>query len=192
MPIPTPAWKPTCRNDGFIEHDGIRWLLAGPVPLQWRGRNPIVGDLAMDGTSAVFIAHPGPPPVPGEVGAEDEAESGSQSDGGLQSLDGFTVALSSDAAQADCHPWSSPDGGPPSGQIGRLDCDDRGVNEVVIPDEGQSPEDLAFDAHPQTVAIQSDGPPQWSGLDGGAWVVVALFLGDADVADWQIFTCSEP
>jgi hypothetical protein len=49
----------TCRKNGVVEHNGISWILAEPVPYEWRGRKPIVGDLAMDGTSAHFTAHPG-------------------------------------------------------------------------------------------------------------------------------------
>lgn len=177
----------TCRNDGFVEHDGIRWALVEPVPYEWRGRIPILGDLAMDGTAAVFTAHPGPPPVLGEV-----AEEGTGASGEPQPLEGFSVAMTTGAVPAECVTWERPEPAAPSNRIGRLDCDDRGVTEVVIPDEGQEPEDLAFEADPQTVGVQSDGPLRWSGLDGGGRVVVALFLGDADDANWQIFTCSPP
>ncbi|MEL7157745.1 MAG: hypothetical protein AAFN30_14240 [Actinomycetota bacterium] len=176
----------TCRNDGFVELDGIRWALAEPVPHEWRERNPIRGDLAMDGTTALFTAYPGPPPVPGEASADDGT--------GREPppLDGFTVALTTGAVPADCSPWEVSEPAAPTSKIGRLDCDDRPVTEVVVPDVGQTPDDLAVEANPQTVRVQSDGPLQWSGLDGGGRVIVAVFLGDAENADWQIFTCASP
>lgn len=178
----------TCRNDGFVEHDGIRWTLAEPVPYERWDRNPIIGDLAMDGTTALLTAHPGPPPVLGE----ELADVGDGTDREPQLLEGFTVAMTTGAVEAVCIPWEHPEPVVPSNRIGRLDCDDRPFDEIVIPDDGQAPEDLALEANPQTIGIQSDGPLQWSGLDGGGRVVVALFLGDADDANWQIFTCSAP
>ena len=175
----------TCRNDGFVDVDGVRWSLAEPIPFEWRGRLPIVGDLAMDGIEAEFTAHAGPPSIPGEDVADDGTGEGPVW------LDGFTVAMTTGMTEAVCHSWHDPESesGPPSSLIGRLDCDDRPVNEAVFPDTGQDPEDLAMEANPQTVRVESDGPLQWSGINGGGWVVVALFLGDADDADWQVFTC---
>ena len=174
----------SCRNDGFVELDGIRWTLAQPIPFEWRERNPIVGDLAMDGTTARFTAHPGPPPVPGEDSTD--------VDGPPPRLDRFTVELTTGAVEGECHGWVREDDPTPSSAIGRLDCDDRPVDEVVVPDAGQDPLALAVEADPQVVEVQSDGPLRWSGLDGGGRVVVALFLGDTDDPDWQIFTCGTP
>lgn len=177
----------TCRNDGFVEHDGVRWILTEPVPHEWRGRTPIVGDLAMDGTTARFTAHPGPP-LDGGVPQPSETDTG----GEPQPLEGFTVVLTTGDVEGECFGWDDPERPVPSSAIGRLDCDDRGYVEDVVADDGRSPLDLAVEADPQTIDVQSDGPLRWSGLDGGGRVIVALFLGDAAKADWQIFTCASP
>ena len=54
---------------------------------------------------------------------------------------------------------------------------------------GRAPDEVAAEVAPQTDTIESDGPLMWSALDGGSRVIAAVFLGDAENADWQIFTC---
>ncbi len=176
----------TCANDGHIEHDGIRWGLVDAVPRSWQGIVPIRGDLEVDGVDGVFSAYPGPPPVPGEEPALNDEE--------VAPLEGFSVRVTTGPIPSECLTWEDPADDVPtdSSTIGRLDCDDRGYDELVIPDTGQTPEELAAQADPQTVSVESDGPLQWSGLNGGGRVIVALFLGDADDANWQIFTCASP
>ena len=174
----------TCRNDGFVEHDGIRWVLTEGVPFEWRERNPIVGDMDMEGTTAQFTAYPGPPPVEGEETTD--------VDGEVPPLDAFTVTLTTGAVESVCITWERPTEAPPLNKVGRLDCDDRLVQEVRVPNTGQAPEDLAVEANPQVTKVEPDGPLWWVGLDGGGWVVVTIALGDAPDADWQIWTCESP
>ena len=179
----------TCRNDGRIEHDGIIWNLAEPIPVLWQHRSPIRGDLEFGGDQAVFAAYAGPPPVPGETSTDVDAAAPPIE------LDSFSVTLTTGAVPSVCIPWIEPvhpDDAAQVGRAGRLDCDDAPLVEDRFPDSGQSPEDLAAAAYPQAVRVELDGPLMWSAIDGGGRVVAALFLGDADDADWQIFTCAQP
>lgn len=75
--------------------------------------------------------------------------------------------------------------------VGRLDCTPGYVSEVRVPDTGQSPLEIAKEADPNVVIVEP-GEPLWhSGLDAEGNVVVELALGDADRADYQVWTCED-
>lgn len=76
-------------------------------------------------------------------------------------------------------------------EIGRLDCAPNYVEETRVPDTGQDPLEIAQDADPDVVAVEP-GEPLWhSGLDVEGNVIVELALGDADGADYQVWTCED-
>lgn len=76
-------------------------------------------------------------------------------------------------------------------EIGRLDCAPNYVKETRVPDTGQDPLEIAQDADPDVVAVEP-GQPLWhSGLDAEGNVIVELALGDADGADYQVWTCED-
>ena len=172
----------TCRNDGGVTVDGISWRLTEPIPFEWRERNPILGEMTMEGTEATFSAHPGPPPIPGEDTTD--------VDGEAPPLDGFTVRLTTGATDAGCDTWEQEPDPDPANSVGRLDCGDDGVlTEERFPDTGQRVEDLAADATPHLASVEEGDPLQWWGIDTAGEVVVGLFLGDVDEPDWQVVTC---
>ncbi len=175
-----------CANDGTVdietESGNVRWLLTEPVPTEWRGRLPILGDLTVDGSEAEFSAYPGPPPIPGEASVDVNAD---------LFLEGFTVGMTTGAIRDSCHLWEAPDDVPKS--VSRpLDCDDRPIEEDRFPDEGQDLLDLAQAANPEVVEVRPLEPLIWAGFDGGGRIVVELALGDIENPDWQIFTCANP
>lgn len=74
-------------------------------------------------------------------------------------------------------------------EIGRLDCAPNYVEETRVPDTGQGPLEIAQGADPDVVTVEP-GEPLWhSGLDAEGNVIVELALGDADGADYQVWTC---
>ncbi|MCP5031931.1 MAG: hypothetical protein GY939_09030 [Actinomycetia bacterium] len=151
-----------CRNDGRFTVDGIGFALAEGVPLEWRDIDPLIGDVVINGATATFT---GP--------------------------DGQSVTLDSGSVNADCPTWETSPPKPPSETWGRLDCTGRGLTEVRTPDEGQTPKSLATAAQPEVVTVEAGHPLQWWGLDGSGTVVVAVLLGDAIPANYQIITCTE-
>ncbi len=177
-----------CRNGGHLELDGVRWLLAEPVPFEWRGITPILGDFDFGGTSGDFTAYPGPPAVPGEEGEEavdvDEAD-----DEDAMERDGFTVSLTTGFVDTECDTWEQE---PPTERptsIGPLDCDDRGIVEVRFAEDGVDPSALATEHVPDAVEAVASDPLMWNAVDATGDVVGVLFLGDDAEPDWQIFTC---
>ena len=154
-----------CRNGGGLVIDGVRFQLVGDAPLEWRTIDPLIGDVEVDGEFGAFI---------GPEGAE--------------------LAITSGPVPAVCTVWEEPSQAEPEPQpesVDRLDCTGRGLNEVRVPDEGQPVEELVLGADPAVVTVEAGGPLQWWGLDADATVVAAVFLGDAEPADYQIFTCAD-
>ena len=86
-------------------------------------------------------------------------------------------------------PFSEP---PPISELGRLNCGDGVIVEDRIPDVGQEPLEVAQDAAPDVVGV-IEGRPLWHwGLNQNNTVIVGLALGDADGADYQVWTCDPP
>lgn len=78
----------------------------------------------------------------------------------------------------------------PLSRIGRLDCSPGIAVETRVPDEGQTPLEIARAADPSVVSVEP-GEPLWhSGLDAAGDVVVELALGDLPGADYQVWTCA--
>ncbi len=151
-----------CRNDGGFTVDGIDWRLTGPVPFEWREVDPLLGDVTMEGTMAVFTG-----------------------------ADGRVVELTTGATNSDCPTWDEPRPVEPRTSVGRLDCGDDGlISEARIPDLGQEPRELAEDAAPEVFEVEAGEPLMWWGLDAAGVVVVGIFLGDVEGADYQVFTCA--
>ena len=154
--------RETCRNGGGFEVNGLQYALTGPVPVEWRTIDPLVGDAIFEDDAAEFT---GP--------------------------DEQRVVLTTGPVTNECVGWEIEPPAPPVETIGRLDCTGLGIDEVRVPDEGQGPEAIAVTARPDVIGVEAGQPLQWFGVDEAGVVVVAVFLGDADGADYQVFTCGE-
>lgn len=78
---------------------------------------------------------------------------------------------------------------PPLQRVGRLDCSPGYVLETQVPDEGQGAEAVVTQAERTATIVEQGEPLQWWGVDAGGQVVVGIFLGDAEGAPYQVFTC---
>ncbi|MGA9594539.1 MAG: META domain-containing protein [Acidimicrobiia bacterium] len=84
---------------------------------------------------------------------------------------------------------STASSGPLRYMLGRLVCSPGVVVEERVPDTGQDQLEVARAAARDVVEVESDSPLWWWGLDQNGTVIVALALGDADGADYQVWTC---
>ncbi len=73
--------------------------------------------------------------------------------------------------------------------LGRLECSPEAVVEERVPDTGQDPLEIAQASAPDVVEVQPGQPLWWWGLNQDGTVIVALALGDATGADYQVWTC---
>ena len=108
-------------------------------------------------------------------------------------LDGGTVPPSVvDFEASDGPPPPSTAGEVDSSSLGRLACSPGVVVEERFPDTGQDPVEIAREAAPAVVEVESGQPLWWWGLNENGTVVVGLALGDSDGADYQVWTCDPP
>jgi hypothetical protein len=76
--------------------------------------------------------------------------------------------------------------------LGRLDCGDGRLVERRVPDRAQDRLEIARAAAPAVVEMEPGQPRWWWGLNDAGAVVVALALGDAVGADYQLWACDPP
>jgi hypothetical protein len=79
---------------------------------------------------------------------------------------------------------------PPETTFDRLDCAPGVVSRIDVPAAGVDPDDLARDAEPAVVQVESDPPSFWWGYDRDRVVVAAVALNDITPATYTVFTCS--